>query len=214
VFSRATTSATTSATGDATKKILVLGDSTAFGTGASRPEDSTAGRLGLKYPDAEVVNLAKNGMRIAGLEEVLKTLDAKDVSKQDKNKHFDLILIQIGANDIIRLTPAQDIESGIDKILAKAKSLGDKVIVLHSGNVGESKFFPWYIRPILSHRSVNMREIYIKIAEKHKAEYVDLINAPIAVKLRENPSLYYSSDLLHLSSEGYGLWYEEIRKRL
>ena len=186
--------------------ILILGDSTAVGTGASKPEDSTAGRLASFYPNAEVVNLAENGMRLAGLNQIL--------AKTDKTKHFDIVLIQIGANDIIRLTSMSDIEKGISNVLEYAQSFGGKVIVLHSGNIGESKFFPWYIRPLLSERSFEVRTIYQKLAADHNASYVDLIDAPVAQLLREDPARYYASDLLHLSSDGYGLWFEEIKKKL
>lgn len=176
-------------------RILVFGDSTAVGTGSERSEDSTAGRLGSLYPDASVENLAENGMRIKGLLEILP----------DVNGKYDLILIQIGANDIIRLTPMEEIEKGIREILLQAKERGRKVIVLHSGNIGESKFFPWYVRPLLSKRSFEVREIYKKAAQEFGASYVDLIEIGI-------PENYYAADLLHLTGEGYGVWFDEIKK--
>jgi lysophospholipase L1-like esterase len=191
---------------NAAMKILVLGDSTAFGTGAIHPENSTAGRVSARYPKASIVNLAVNGLRIAGLLNILKTIDGKT--------HYDLILIQIGANDIIRLTPMSDIETGINEVLARTALLGAKVIILHSGNVGEAPLFPWYFRGWLSRRSLAVREIYIRAAPAHGAEYVDLIDSPVAKLLRENPKIYYADDLLHLSDAGYGLWFDEIQKHL
>lgn len=191
---------------DAKFRILVLGDSTAFGTGADNPASSTAGRLGQKYPDAEVVNLAENGLRIAGLEEILMSID-EDV-------HFDIVLIQIGANDIIRLTSMQDVESGIDRILERSKKFGGKTIVLHSGDIGEAKFFPWFLRPILSYRSLGVRDIYKRVSPAHGAEYVDLVASPVSKLLKDDIEHYYSADLLHLSSEGYGLWYREIESKI
>jgi hypothetical protein len=61
-------------------KILVLGDSTAFGTGATHPEDSTAGRLAARYPRASVTDLAVNGLRIAGLLCGQETIDKKRIT--------------------------------------------------------------------------------------------------------------------------------------
>jgi lysophospholipase L1-like esterase len=229
---------------DAPFRILVLGDSTAVGTGATRAEDSTAGRLAQKYPNSEVTNLAVNGLKIAGLESILKNMDAS------QNHRYNIVLIQIGANDIIRLTPMKDIEAGIGRILARSKELavaepeqgiaGDtmataagmrmqtsagtdartgtpasgKVIFLHSGDVGEGEFFPIYLNPILSKRSFQMREIYKKAATKYDASYVDLIGSSFSKVAKENPGLYYSNDYLHPSSEGYGLWFNEIEKKL
>lgn len=181
-------------------RILVLGDSTAVGTGSARAEDSTAGRLAAKYPDAEVVNLAENGMKIDGL---LKTMTMGPIVGP-----YDIVLVQIGANDIIRLTPMKKFETGIRSVLEQSRQLAGpdgKVIVLHSGDIGEAKFFPWYVRPLLSKRSRSVRELYMKSAPGYGASYVDLFNLP------QN---HYASDLLHLTGEGYGLWFDEINKKL
>ncbi len=187
-------------------RVLILGDSTAVGTGATDTADSTAGRFGALYPEAEIVNLAVNGLRIKGLLSILDGLD--------QNVSFDIVLIQIGANDIIRLTPLQEIEKGIAQVLLKTSSIGKTVIVLHSGNIGEAKFFPWFVRPILSSRSLKVRELYKNAAQIHGAKYVDLIDSPIAKQLAEDPNTYYANDKLHLTGEGYGLWFSEIKKLL
>lgn len=187
-------------------RILVLGDSTAYGTGATDSLLSTAGRLGSLYPEAEVRNLAVNGLKIDGLLKIMDTLD--------NDEHFDIVLIQIGANDIIRLTPQEDMEKGIAAVLKRVQSLGDRVIVLHSGNIGESPFFPWYLKPLLSKRSFETREIYMKQAAVYGAQYVDLIDSPVAKLLKEKPETYYAKDFLHLTNAGYGLWFDEIRKQL
>jgi lysophospholipase L1-like esterase len=134
-------------------RILVLGDSTAYGTGAKQSEDTTAGRLGSLYPDASIENRAVNGQKIEGLLKILETI-------ADTEDAYDLILIQIGANDIIRLTNKSDIESGISTILEKTSRIAKQVIVLHSGDVGQATFFPWYVRPIHTNWSYAVRDIY------------------------------------------------------
>lgn len=187
-------------------RILVVGDSTAVGTGSETSESSTAGRLGAKYPDAEIVNLAQNGLRISELSPILESIDS--------NEHFDIVLIQIGANDIIRFTSTKKIEGGIRKVLEKTKSLGEKVIVLHSGDIGESRFFPWYVRPLLTKKSLKTREIYIKQANIYGASYVDLISASSSKLFLEDYNKYYAKDLLHLTGDGYGLWFDEINKQI
>ena len=181
----------------AKQRILVLGDSTAVGTGASNNIYSTTGRLSSKYPEAEVINISENGLKLAGLNEKIKNL----------TEHYDIIVIQIGANDIIRLTDLETIDIELDKLLTKTKTLSDKVVILHSGNIGESKFFPWYVAPILSYRSKEVREIYIRRTSMHDATYVNLIDLHIDGK-------YYASDKLHLNDEGYGVWFDEIVKKI
>lgn len=187
-------------------RILVLGDSTAVGTGVEDKKDSTAGRLGAKYSDAEIMNFAENGMRLKGLKTIVDSIRNGD--------HFDLVLVQIGANDVIRFTKMKEIENDIRHILRELAKVSDKVVVLHSGNIGEAKFFPFYVRGILSKRSKEVKDIYTKVASETGALYVNLIDSPIAKFLKEEPEKYYASDFLHLSGEGYGLWFEEIQKKL
>jgi lysophospholipase L1-like esterase len=190
----------------ADKKILVLGDSTAVGTGVKDPLQSTAGRLGELYPEAEIRNLAQNGLRVKDLSALIDELDAEE--------RYSLILIQVGANDIIRFTPMEEIERSVDEILARLSQQSDKIVILHSGNVGQAPLFPIYMRPVFSGRSFQMREIYQRLSEKHGTEYVNLIASNVGESFQRYPRKYYAQDLLHLSGEGYGLWFLEILKKI
>ena len=68
--------------------LLVVGDSTAVGTGASDNRESVAGRIGVNYPRVQVINEAVVGARVADLEEQLNTAP---------DRAYDALLIQIGA---------------------------------------------------------------------------------------------------------------------
>ena len=190
----------------ASMTILVLGDSTAVGTGSESAQLSTAGRMGTLYPGATIENISVNGLKLAGLLQILEKIGTI--------KHYDIILVQIGANDIIRLTKKEDIKRDAEKVFAELSQHTNKLIVLHSGDVGEAKIFPLYARFILSQKSFEMRDIYKNLSAKYNARYVDLINSPSRKLLRDNPSVYYAADFLHLNGAGYGLWFDEIQKAL
>jgi len=191
---------------DAKMKILILGDSTALGTGTKNNEGSTAGRLNAIYPEASLTNRAVKGLRLQGLLELL--------DKTEPTEHFDIILVQIGANDIIRMTKMGDIEKKAHEVIVRLKKQTDKLIILHSGNVGDARIFPIYIKPTIKKRSYEVREIYKKLANTPGVHYVDLIYAPSDKLLRDFPRTYYSADFLHLNEAGYGLWFDEIKKAL
>lgn len=59
-----------------------------------------------------------------------------------------------------------------------------------------------------------VRDVYKNLASKYNAQYVNLIDSHISTQLREDPTTYYSVDKLHLSGEGYRLWFTEIEKTL
>lgn len=187
-------------------KILVLGDSTAYGTGSEKNTETTAGRLAELFPQADVKTIAENGLKLEGLLE--------KVGEIDPNEKYSIILVQIGANDIMKLTGMKDIESRIDTLVDRLSKQTDKLIFMHSGNIGDSEFFPFYIQPILTSRTDKVREIYIKTADKYKAFYVDIIESDIPKIIEAYPNKYYANDYLHLTGAGYGLWFDEIRKGL
>lgn len=45
------------------RRVLVIGDSTGVGTGASNSADSVAGRIARDYPGTEIVNRAQDGAK-------------------------------------------------------------------------------------------------------------------------------------------------------
>lgn len=50
---------------EANRRVLVVGDSTGVGTGASEAVDSVAGRIARDYPGTEIVNRAQDGVLAA-----------------------------------------------------------------------------------------------------------------------------------------------------
>ena len=74
--------------------IVVVGDSTAYGTGVRDSKESVAGRIGAEFPSHEVLTLAQNG-RVIG--EVVGTLKETNLKVP-----ADVLLLQIGGNDILQ----------------------------------------------------------------------------------------------------------------
>jgi lysophospholipase L1-like esterase len=185
-----------------TKRILVLGDSTGVGTGADTPAHSVAGYFGETYPDAEIINLSVNGKRLLQLERELATFD------QGK---FDVVLIQIGGNDIIRFTKLASAHSSLEAILERATKLSDQVILLHSGNVGLAPIFPRWYKPIMTKRTLSVRSIFQELAAKHKVFYIDLFTDKLHDPFYPDYEKYYAPDGLHLNAAGYKVWFEKIQ---
>ncbi len=183
-------------------RILVAGDSTAVGTGTT-PEGSTAGHFGADFPNADIRNVSVNGWKIGDLLPAFPTKGS-----------FDLVVLQIGANDIIRGTPEKDFETSLGALFTKAKAVSDNVVALHSGNIGLAPMFPWPVNRALRARSLRYREIYKRVAKDHGVAYVDLYAEKEDDILSTDIPKYYAADLLHLTADGYGVWYDAIRKTM
>jgi lysophospholipase L1-like esterase len=184
-----------------TYKVLFAGDSTAVGTGTSNNTKSTAGWFSQDYPDASIENHSYNGMKLKGMIDVLTAL---------KGRHFDLAVLQIGANDILYFTSLKSIQERQKEVLALSKQIADKVIILHSGDLGKAPLFFWPFTQIYTWRTMKVREIY-QANEDAKVGYVDIYSLEESIK---DKLKMYAPDNLHLNDEGYHIWYDFIKTKM
>lgn len=188
-----------------TKRILIAGDSTAVGVGAEEPNLSTAGRIHADYPLAEITNIGVSGLKTAGLATVLRQLDTE---------HFDLVILQIGGNDIVRGTGYATLQADITEVLRRAEELGSQVVLFTAGNVGTSRLFPYPLRLLYTHRTLRVREIFMAAARQSHAHYVDLFDDVHIDPFAQDPKTHYAADVFHPSGAGYGVWYRKISATL
>lgn len=184
---------------------LFVGDSTAVGTGTKDGSDSVAGWFAKDFPDADIENYGQNGKRLATLLQNFYP---------GTRTSFDLVVVQVGGNDIMRFTPYFDIERDIAAVVDKAKKLSKNVIILHSGRVGLAPIFSWPFNEILIERASRVRDIYIRVAILKDVHYVDLFVDRDKDIFLTDINKYYSPDRLHPSGEGYHWWYERIRETM
>ena len=186
--------------GSGTPALLVIGDSTGVGVGASRPEDSVAGLLATYLQAPRVDNYAESGARVADL--------PGQIAKADLGE-YDTILVQIGGNDIIRLRPAHEAAEGL-AVLLKTLPKTERLVVMSAGNVGGSTLFPFFIRPL--HTSLN--KAYHTELERVVTDaggiYVSLYEPPATDPFALDPEKYFAADGLHPSSAGYRVWFAKL----
>lgn len=180
-----------------TATMLVVGDSTAVGVGSSR-EQSVPARVSIAL-GVSVENNARSGASIHDVR-----LQIQDASQ----KHYDLILIQAGANDIMSLRSYSEIENEAQQLLRDARMHSDRVVLLTAGDIGKAYIWPFPLNHILSHRTKKVRTIMQSLADNHDVVYVDLYTLPDP--FATDPERYYAADFLHLSADGYGVWAEHV----
>lgn len=184
------------------RSMLVLGDSTAVGVGASEPQYSVAGRLSALL-DASAENHAVSGAITPDL--------AAQIKEAERN-HYDLILVQIGANDVIKLRSLAKADAALQSALTELVQKSDRIVILTAGKIGNAPLFPWFVAPIVTHRAALLRDRFIATIAATDAAYVDLY--AIRDPFNTDPARYYALDGLHLADDGYAFWYEEVRKVL
>ncbi len=188
----------------ATARLLVVGDSTGVGTGASTARFSLAGRIATDHPQLEIVNRAEDGARFA---DVVRQLEA------DPATRFDIVLIQAGGNDVIRFTGAEPLRAHIDEALRLANAKATMVILMPSGNVGNAPFFFAPLSWIMTSRSRDLHAMVRASVASSGAVYVNLFKEAADDPFSREPQRLHAADGLHPSDDGYALWYSELRSQ-
>jgi lysophospholipase L1-like esterase len=183
---------------DAALSLLIVGDSTGVGTGASVPANSLAGLLGSAYPRLRIDNRARDGATFA------------DVVRQfDGTQRYDLVLVQAGGNDVIRLRSDDDVRADIDRVTALARERAGRVVLMPAGNVGNAPFFFPPASWLMTDRARRMHGFVRESTARHGALYVSLFKDKADDPFVQTPGLH-AVDGLHPSDAGYRVWRDEL----
>lgn len=184
---------------DATLRLLIVGDSTGVGTGASSPQASLAGLLAQAYPRLQIDNRARDGATFAGVIEQLEAATAR----------YDLVLVQAGGNDVIRLRKLDDVRADIERVATLARARGQRVLLMPAGNVGNAPFFFPPASWLMTSRARSLHGFVREAATRHQAAYINLFKDKAKDPFAQQPELN-AADGLHPSDAGYRVWFDEL----
>jgi lysophospholipase L1-like esterase len=183
---------------DPVLRMLIVGDSTAVGTGASAPEASVAGLLAAAYPKLQIDNRARDGATFEGV-----------VNQLAGSERYDLILISAGGNDVIRLRNADEMRNDIDRATELARARSERVLLMPAGNVGNAPFFVPPASWLMTRRARTLHALVRESSERHGAVYINLFKDAAQDPFVQQPGLN-AVDGLHPSDAGYCVWFDEL----
>jgi lysophospholipase L1-like esterase len=184
--------------------ILVLGDSTGVGVGARHPEKSTAGGWPPSSRDADIVNVSVSGARVCD------TL-AHASEWIGTNCRFDLAVLHVGANDIVRATSKEKLANDCDALLVELKKVTDRLIWLGPANVGLARLVPASILMAVSGALPRAATIFADSAARHWVAFVDFCGSEHGQHLRRGGRQHFAVDGFHPNSSTYGHGYSAVR---
>lgn len=179
-------------------KLLIVGDSTAVGTGASAPQASVAGLLAQRFPRLQIDNRAQDGATFAGL---LAQLDGDD--------RYDLVLVMAGGNDVVRLRDLAAVRLDVEKVLQRARQRAGRVVLMTAGNVGNAPLFLPPVSGLMTWRARRLQDIATDLAARGEALRVNLFREAADDPFVLRPELN-AADGLHPSDAGYRVWFDEL----
>ncbi len=185
------------------KRILIVGDSTSYGTGASSPNNSLVGRFASDFPDFEIINESENALNIANLEKKL----------ENGSGTFDVLMIHIGGIDTLAFTSFLKMEKLFLRINEHIKRRNFRTVILVTvNNVGLSPFIRFPLKHLFEERSRKMHSFFEKMAQRYNMVHVSLYELAENDPLAKDPRRLFSADKIHPSDEGYGIWYARIKE--
>lgn len=140
----------------APRHILVVGDSTMYGAGATSPDKTLGGLLAAHYPGASIETVAENGARVRDLAAQLS---------QARCERYDLIIIGVGGNDIVRLSRYSVLRRQLRQILERVSNRAETVVLLHSLNIGNTGFFIFPLNRLFDYRTQQLSLLYQAVVQ-------------------------------------------------
>jgi len=180
--------------------LLIIGESTAAGVGASRKEKTFAYQINqLISKEFSVYNLGKNGLKAERLKRLLVH------GKQEIPPTIHSVIILIGANDCFKFTPPSKFRielKGFFQLIEQTYETRN-IIVPSIPSVNQFPALPGIIRFFLGwHRKMLIREIKSLALENKKLIYKSFnLNFP--------PE-FFAADGIHPSDLGYQKMAEEV----
>lgn len=182
-------------------KILILGDSTGYGTGARQSSNSISGRIGADFPTYSIENKSVNGRTIGELVSVAQSVEGE----------YALILLQIGGNDILQQRDTAVVEKELRTIVADLTDNTESLVMISSGNVGAASAFDTEDSQKFERITRDFKAVFGAVARDTELTFVDLFLEREDDPFVSNPDTYLAMDGLHPSDEGYGAWYTTLR---
>jgi lysophospholipase L1-like esterase len=177
-------------------RLLVLGDSIAYGTGALRTEDTLGRRLSAELTadgfDVDLRVLAVPGAVSGDLAAQVRRAESFDA---------DLAVVVIGANDLARFVPAEQAAGALAAAVTALRARGADVVAVPAPDMSMVPFVPPAFRPLVQAACTQLQQRQAAVVEAAGGSVAG-VAAEVARAFAADPAMF-SADRFHPSSAGY-----------
>jgi lysophospholipase L1-like esterase len=177
-------------------RLLLLGDSIAYGTGARRPED-TLGRRLTRALTAEGFDVDLHVLAVPGA----ASADLAGQVRRAERLAADVVVVVIGANDLARFVPVDRAAAALERAVADLRAHGSDVVVVPAPDMSSVPFVPPAFRPVVQAACVQLQRRQAEVAEAAGGSVAG-VAAEVGRAFAADPGMF-SADRFHPSSEGY-----------
>ncbi len=183
--------------------LAVLGDSIAYGQGATRPSDTAGARLAARLSTTGCVTTLRVYAVPGARSDALGAQVRQAVSEPP-----DIALIVIGANDLTRLVPPAQAAADLGAAVRALRAVNAQVVVAPAPDLSVVPWVPVQVRALVRAGSAAFRQAQTRAALTAGARVAD-IDGYTSSRFANDASLF-SSDRFHPSSPGYALIAEAL----
>jgi lysophospholipase L1-like esterase len=177
-------------------RLVVLGDSIAYGTGASHAEDTLGRRLTASLTtegfDVDLRVLAVPGAVSADLAAQVRSAEPLGA---------DLAVVVIGANDLARFVPPAQAAGSLASAVTTLRAAGTDVVVVPAPDMSMVPLVPPAFRPVVRAACAQLQRRQTAVVEAAGGTVAG-IAAEVAAGFGTDPAMF-SGDRYHPSSAGY-----------
>jgi lysophospholipase L1-like esterase len=181
-----------------TLRLAVLGDSIAYGTGATRVADTLGPRL-VAALEAAGIGVEHRVFAVPGA--VSADLAAQAGRARAWRPH--LVVVVIGANDLTRLVPPERAAAALGAAVRTLRRAGALVVLAPAPDLSIVPHVPPFLREIVRAGSAVMRAAQVRVVRAEGGLVADADGATSAA-FAADPRLF-SADRFHPSSAGYAV---------
>jgi lysophospholipase L1-like esterase len=177
-------------------RLVVLGDSIAYGTGALRAEDTLGRRLSAELSadgfDVELRVLAVPGAVSGDLAAQVRRAEPFDA---------DLAVVVIGANDLARFVPPEQAAAALAAAVTALRARGADVVAVPAPDMSMVPFVPPAFRSLVRAACAQLQQRQAAVVEAAGGSVAG-VAAEVAGAFTADPAMF-SADRYHPSSAGY-----------
>lgn len=182
-------------------RLAALGDSTLTGPGVEDPDDIWIRSVARQLAD-------KTGRPVELLSLGVGGATSADVARNQLPAALDfgphLVVLSVGANDVIRGMPMRRLASNLDLIVSGLRQAGSQVIMSGVGNLGTIPRLAPPLRQMAARLGKRADRVHQRVAERHgaiKAEQWRWASGQFQTR-----SDVWSADRFHPNAAGHQIW--------
>jgi lysophospholipase L1-like esterase len=183
-----------------TIELAVVGDSTVAGLGAATLDDTLPIQVGLELAAQTGRAVHVRGYGVSGA----TTQDVVDRQLPDIPTDFDIMVFEIGSNDIVHTTKLPVVERQTHRLL-EAGARHASLVVLGSAGRLDTPNFKRPLRDLVVWRATQVRARQKAVARKLGVGFVEIGADPVASDFNATKGAV-SDDRFHPAGPGYAVW--------